>query len=182
MILIIGLDNKGKEFIDTPHNIGEKIVSSFIENKQFNSLKENKKLNALISQNNGIILAIPQCFMNESGRIVKKIIDYFDISLDDLLIVHDDTDIILGSFKLQKNRNAAGHKGIESIINYLHSKNFWRLRIGVRNKIEPDKKLKREKAKDLVLEKFSKEEKEKLLEIFPKIFETLNLWIEKQNH
>ncbi len=184
MILIIGLGNKDKEFDNTKHNIGKEFISFFREKQQYNSFSLNKKLDALISQNSNIILAIPQCYMNESGRIVKKIIDYFDISLDDLLIVHDDTDIILGSFKLQKNRNAAGHKGIESIINYLHSKNFWRLRIGVRNKIEPDKKLKREKAKDLVLEKFSKEEKEKLLEIFPKIVDTLNLWIEKteKNH
>jgi len=181
MILIVGLSNKGKEFDNTRHNIGKEFIFSFIEKQQFNSLSENKKLNALISQNNNIILAVPQCFMNESGKIVKKLIDYFSVPLDNVLIVHDDTDILLGNFKLQKNRGTAGHKGIESIINYLHSKNFWRLRIGVRNNFNKET-TKNEKAKDLVLKKFNKTEKEKILEVFPKAFDTLNLWIKKENN
>ncbi|HRU36004.1 MAG: aminoacyl-tRNA hydrolase [Parcubacteria group bacterium] len=181
MILIIGLNNKGKEFNNTYHNIGKEFVFSFVENQQFNSLSENKKLNALISQNSNIILAVPQCFMNESGRIVRKLIDYFSVPLDNVLIVHDDTDILLGNFKLQKNRGAAGHKGIESIIDNLHSKNFWRLRIGVRNNFNKET-ARTEKAKDLVLKKFSKIEKEKILEMFPKTFDAINLWIKKQNN
>lgn len=84
--------------------------------------------------------------MNESGEIVKKLVDYFKISLDNLLVIHDDTDIRLGEFKIQKNRGAAGHKGLESIINCLKSKDFWRLRIGVRSP-----KVIHQKAEEIVL-------------------------------
>ena len=174
MLLIVGLGNKGNEFINTPHNIGREMITLFVKNHQFNCFSLNKKLRALISKNGDVIFALPQCFMNESGEIVKKLVNYFGISLQNLLIVHDDADIKLGKIKIQKNRNAAGHKGVISIIHYLRSKNFWRLRIGIRTERLPS-----EKAKELVLKKFNKEENKILAEIVPRIFKSLDEWVAK---
>jgi len=174
MILIIGLRNKGTEFQNTRHNIGAEIIMRFGENNHFQKFKLEKRLQSLISKNGEIILAIPQCFMNESGIIVKKLVAYFEIPLENILVVHDDTDIRLGKFKIQKNRGTAGHKGLESIIANLKSKNFWRLRIGVRSE-----KLIFQKAEDIVLKKFSQEEQQILKKIEPEIFETINQWIKE---
>ncbi|MDD3614483.1 MAG: aminoacyl-tRNA hydrolase [Candidatus Pacebacteria bacterium] len=174
MILIIGLGNKGNKFKNTRHNIGAEILIHFTENNHYQSFKLEKKLQSLISKNEEIILAIPQCFMNESGEIVKKLVDYFKISLDNLLVIHDDTDIRLGEFKIQKNRGAAGHKGLESIINCLKSKNFWRLRIGVRSP-----KVIHQKAEEIVLKKFTREERRIIQQIEPVIFGKILQWIQQ---
>jgi len=174
MILIVGLGNNDKKFNNTRHNIGFFVVKKFIKEESLNNLSLNKKLNALISVNNDLILAMPQCFMNESGVIIKKLIQYFKIKVDSILIIHDDTDLQLGKFKIQKNRGSAGHKGVESIINYLKSKDFWRLRIGVR-----PLNFNNRKAIDLVLQKFTLEEKKTLLQIWPEIYRNIKYWINK---
>lgn len=174
MLLIVGLGNKEKRFQLTRHNVGSDIIKKFIKKSFDDSLKLDKKLNCWFYQNNHTIYIIPYCFMNESGEIIKKIVTKFNVSLNDILIVHDDTDLIIGKFKLQKNRGSAGHKGIESIIKAFSSKNFWRLRIGVRpNNLKS-------KALNLVLEKFSKEEQKILSDNWKKIENIIKNWV--KNH
>jgi len=90
--------------------------------------------------------------MNESGCELVNLVEQKNISLDRLIIVHDDIDIPLGKFKLQKNRGSAGHKGVDSIVSSLGTKDFWRLRVGVGRPKDVDG------SEDYVLEKFSKEE------------------------
>jgi PTH1 family peptidyl-tRNA hydrolase len=175
MILIVGLGNNDKKFDNTRHNIGFFVVKKFIQEEKLNDLALNKKLDALISINNDLILALPQCFMNESGKIIKKLVQYFKIDLDSLLIIHDDTDLQLGKFKIQKNRGSAGHKGVESLINYLKSRSFWRLRIGVRSPHLKDKK-----AIDLVLKKFTAEEKKMILDLWPAIHQNIKNFINQK--
>jgi PTH1 family peptidyl-tRNA hydrolase len=99
--------------------------------------------------------------MNNSGQAVQKLMFYYDISLNDILIIHDDIDLSLGEIKLQKDRSSAGHRGIQSIIDQLNSKNFWRLRIGVAKK----EKEKTGDAAKFVLNKFSLFERKKLKKI-----------------
>lgn len=110
--LLIGLGNPGKKYQFTRHNVGH-LVIDFL-----------KKLD-------GFVLRKSSVFMNESGREVKKLLDELKISFDNLIVLHDDVDLKLGQFKLQKGRSSAGHKGVESIIGALGTKDFWRLRIGV---------------------------------------------------
>jgi PTH1 family peptidyl-tRNA hydrolase len=89
--------------------------------------------------------------MNNSGKAVKAIADYYQIEPENIIIVHDDADIDIGKIKEDKNRGSAGHNGIKSIIDLLGTKNFKRLRMGINNSFDSP-------LEDIVLKKFSKEE------------------------
>ena len=132
--LIVGLGNPGKEYERTRHNVG----FLFIEILENNF--KNKK----------IILAKSQNFMNESGKAVATLIKLYKLNPENVLIVHDDIDILWGKFKFSFGRSSAGHKGVESIIKALKTKNFWRLRIG----IQPTLK-KHTPADKIILKKFT---------------------------
>jgi PTH1 family peptidyl-tRNA hydrolase len=172
MIIIVGLGNPGKKYINTRHNIGFEIIDIFAKENNFPEFKLSKKSNALISENviNGkkIILAKPQTFMNNSGISVKKLAGVRPPlnqrgsdprNLRNLYIIHDDIDLPLGKIRISKNRGSAGHKGVESIIKELGTKNFTRIRIGIR---PPCFRALVYRSKEFVLEKFKKEDKELL--------------------
>lgn len=162
MKLIVGLGNPGKEYKKTRHNVGfitvDKIASCF----DFPSFSFEKKFNAEISDgmiNDGkIILAKPQTFMNDSGKAVREIMDYYKIAVENITVIHDDLDIILGKHKISKNKNSGGHKGVQSIIDHLETKDFTRIRIGIGIKQTSNSKLQVPNSKEFVLEKFSKDE------------------------
>jgi len=94
---------------------------------------------------------------------------FYNVSLKNIFIAQDDADIILGNFKISYDRGSAGHNGIESIINYLKSKTFYRIRIGIRPFSE-----KREKADKLVLKNFTLQENKILEKLFPIILKKIN--------
>ena len=156
MKLIIGLGNPGEEYKKTRHNAGFLAVDEIVLSSKYQVLSTQQKFNAEISEgiidNEKTILVKPQTFMNNSGQAVKAIVDYYKIDLEDIIVIHDDLDISLGEYKIIKDRNSAGHKGVQSIIDYLGTKDFTRIRIGiaVENKKTPTEKF--------VLERFSKEE------------------------
>ena len=160
MIIIVGLGNPGPKFKDTRHNVGFQAVDKFKEKNNFPDFKLSKKFNAEISEGllneEEVILAKPQTYMNESGGAIKKIIGYWKLDIGNLIVVHDDIDLETGKIKISAGRGSAGHKGIESIIRELGTNNFSRIRIG----IEPEDKTK--KALELVLKGFDKKEKEKI--------------------
>jgi len=114
MILIVGLGNPGKKYQDTRHNIGFGVID------KLQSLNLKK-----------VILAKPKTFMNLSGKAVKSLIKKYKIPTANLWVIHDDIDLPLGKIRIVKNRGAAGHKGVESIIKELGTKNFVRFRIGI---------------------------------------------------
>lgn len=165
MIIIAGLGNFKKEFKDTYHNLGFLFLDYFRKKNNFPPFKENKKLFSFISlaryKEKNIILAKPTTFMNNSGLALKKILDYFKTNPQNLVVAHDDIDIDLGKIKISKAKESAGHKGVESIIDCLKTKNFWRIRIG----IKPSQKIKAEK---IVLRKITKKDKKYLKEAIKK--------------
>ncbi len=112
-------------------------------------------------------------FINNSGIDVRKTINRLGVSLEDLLVIHDDLDLSLGQFRLQFGRSDAGHKGVRSVINALRSQDFWRLRIGVGRPPE------NVEADDYVLERFSPQEREVLDSIYPQILTTIKDWVLK---
>ena len=156
MKLIIGLGNPGEEYKKTRHNAGFLAVNKIANNFRFPVSSFQSKFNAEISQGiideEKIILAKPQTFMNNSGQAVKAIIDYYKIKPEDIIVIHDDLDILLGEYKISKNKNSGGHKGVQSIIDYLGTKDFTRIRIGIgiENKKTPTEKF--------VLERFGEDE------------------------
>jgi len=151
MQLIVGLGNPGKKFKNTPHNVGFETLDLFKKQGEFSAWRERKKLKAKISEGKDLILAKPQTFVNESGRAVKAIIDYYKIALSDLWVIQDDLNLEIGKLRIKKNSRSGGHKGIESIIKELKTQNFKRIKIGVGPK--PEKML----AKDYVLKRLKKQ-------------------------
>ncbi|MBI4034061.1 MAG: peptidyl-tRNA hydrolase [Candidatus Brennerbacteria bacterium] len=150
--LIVGLGNPGKEYENTYHNVGKLAVQSFKEllDSRFYTLDS-------------------EVYMNESGSFVKKMLEKHKAKSDELLVVHDDSDIALEDYKISFGRGAAGHKGVESVIKALKTKNFWRLRVGIRNK---ESRI-RQKAEKLVLKKISGRDKKTLEETFERIIPLL---------
>lgn len=133
---MVGLGNPGSEYQFTRHNIGFRIVDSlaYDMNTEF---KKTKSYYSLVSKgminNQEVMLVKPQTFMNLSGRAVNRVISYYKASHQDLLIVYDDLNLELGQLRIRKNGSAGGHKGMESIIQYLNTENLPRLRIGIGN-------------------------------------------------
>ena len=170
MIIIIGLGNAGEKFKDTRHNVGFEVLDKIKEENDFPDFTFSKKFNAQISK--GIlnqektILAKPQTFMNSSGKSVKALRQYYKKAK--LIIIHDDIDILLGKIKFSKDSGSAGHKGVESVIDNLGTKDFMRLRVG----IVPLKGKPKETEK-FVLKKFTKKEKEIIQKIIEEISETV---------
>lgn len=156
-MIIVGLGNPGKKYINTRHNVGFELINQLAKENNFPEFKLSKKFNALISEKDNIILVKPQTFMNNSGKSVKKIAVNYKLQTTNLIIVHDDIDLPLGKIRVSKNRGSAGHKGVESIIKELGTKNFTRIRIGIRAQQSYELVHDIEK---FVLEKFKKEEKD----------------------
>ena len=113
-------------------------------------------------KDNKVLFLKPQTFMNLSGISVRKIMDYFKIDIDDLLVVSDDLDLNIGNFKLRLSGSSGGHNGLKDIEQQLSSNNFKRLKIGISNNKNID-------TKDYVLGKISQEEKDILEELFKKL-------------
>lgn len=160
--LIVGLGNPGREYEKTYHNVGFLAID-------FLSAKNNKKLSKFIQDNIALTRASllkTNTYMNQSGIFIKKLLKEKKIEPENLLIIHDDYDIELGKYKISFNRGPAGHKGIQSIIQNLNGKNFWRLRIGIKPKTKNQAPLPRIKAENLVLKKINKENLRTLEKIF----------------
>ena len=162
MKLIIGLGNPGEEYKKTRHNVGFLTVDKIANSIQYSVFSIQQKFNAEISNgiidNEKIILAKPQTFMNNSGQAVKAIVDYYKIDPENIIVIHDDLDIPLGKYKFSKNKNSGGHKGVQSIIDHLGTKDFSRIRIGIGTGVQVSTcKIPTEK---FVLERFNEKEME----------------------
>jgi len=181
MILIVGLGNPGQKYQKTRHNVGFMVLDEFQKIHGFSDWQLKKKFKAEISEGiidaKKIILAMPQTFMNESGKAVKTIIQETRDKRQELWVVHDDIDLELGKMKIVQNRGSAGHKGVESIISELGTKNFVRFRIGIKSMNKEQRTPHQNKfgagqAKNniekFVLQKFSKEESKILKEVIKK--------------
>ena len=172
---IIGLGNPGKKYDKNRHNIGFLFLQEFA--KQYSSsflLKNKLRSNYAEFIFEGVIyrLFMPTTYMNNSGEAIRAIIDWFKIDKDKLIIVVDDIDIPLGKIRVRKKGSSGGHNGLKSIINYLNSKEFLRIRIGIGSPplIEKDKKY---NTISHVLGNFSKSEKLILNKIFCQMIESL---------
>lgn len=175
MFLIVGLGNPGKNYEKTRHNTGFMVLDFLFEKKmtKYNPKPWNlsKKFNAEISgcdlNNQKIILAKPMTFMNESGQPVQLISSYYKIPANNIIVIHDDKDLPLGEIKTQFEAGHAGHNGVKSIMEYLGTKNFQRVRIG----IAPKNKKKISDTAKYVLQKFNILEKKMLSNVIERASE-----------
>ena len=156
--IIAGLGNPGKEYVGSRHNVGRDVAAALEE-------KLGKKANVIL----------PDVYMNASGSALKN------VSPKKLVVLHDDLDVPLGSVKISFVSGAGGHKGVESVIKWLKTKDFIRVRIGI-SPATPRGKLRRPEAKklaDFVLGKFRPPEKEKLKKVKKLVGEALELILTK---
>lgn len=169
MRLIIGLGNPDKEHMFTRHNFGHLTIDSLVAKKEL-AWKKHKNTHALTASfQNGrekIVLAKSMTYMNDSGKAVKALKNFYKLPTNKIIVIYDDIDLPYRKIRLSKNRGSGGHRGVENIIKNLGSKDFKRIRLG----IGPQKG----KAEDFVLKKFSSEEKKRL----PEIIDTSHLVIE----
>lgn len=132
--LIVGLGNPGLQYEDTRHNIGFWLVKLLAE-KYCAVFKAESKFKGVISKirvnDYECELLLPQTFMNLSGEAVGKFMKFYKIDPESLLVVHDELDFSPGAVRLKKDGGTNGHNGLQSIVNHLGSRNFWRLRIGI---------------------------------------------------
>lgn len=137
MKLIVGLGNPGKKYEQTWHNLGFWVIDNYLKEYQ-DQTKAKKKFDAEIFEINEIggkiILAKPQTFMNKSGLAVKQIASFYKIDTGDIWLIHDDIDLPLGKIRISHNASAAGHRGVQSVIDELGRQDFARFRLG----IQPD--------------------------------------------
>lgn len=134
MILIVGLGNPGKKYENTRHNLGFMVVDEFLRKItpiKKTVWKESKKFNSLVAKVGDMILVKPLTFVNASGFAVKKLVDFYQVEPEDIWVVHDDVDLPLGKMKIRLGGAAAGHHGVESIIDKLGADRFVRFRLGI---------------------------------------------------
>ena len=133
MKLIVGLGNPGRIYAHSRHNIGFMCLNHFARTQgiQFDRKQGLARTGTGKIQGTDAVLARPQTYMNSSGQSVSRLVDKFDIDLDDLLVIHDDLDLPLGKIRIRHGGGSGGHKGIESIITELGSQEFPRLRVGI---------------------------------------------------
>ncbi len=162
-ILIFGLGNPLNHLEATRHNVGKKLIKRLAKALKVSLEKDSpfyKKGVKILRNQKTVILAYPLVFMNQSGKALKEALERENLSPQDLILVRDDTDITLGKFKVKFNSGAGGHRGVESVIKELRTKEFCQIKIGVRL---PNEK---EKAEKIVLTPFPKKELSKLEEVF----------------
>lgn len=176
MILLIGLGNPDKKYENTRHNAGFMLIDKIQKIWEFPDFEFNKKFNAEISKNNleekEILLVKPQTYMNLSGVSVKAILDFYKLTPDDIIVIHDDVDIPLGKYKIAVDSSSAGHNGVQNIIDQLGTQKFRRIRIGVGQSVG-EALVCRLNAHDFVLEKFTASELETIEKISEDILEEI---------
>ncbi|OIO46044.1 MAG: aminoacyl-tRNA hydrolase [Parcubacteria group bacterium CG1_02_37_51] len=132
MKLLIGLGNPGKQYDQTRHNIGFMVLDNLAGKNKWHT---SKKANALYLwqeiADQEVELFKPQTFMNASGLAVALAMKKHNLEPKDIIVIHDDKDLLLGDIRTQTDRSAAGHNGIKSIIEHLGTQDFTRIRIGI---------------------------------------------------
>lgn len=176
MKLIVGLGNPGRRYKNSRHNIGIRVVGSLARKYKI-KLTPDKSL--LYKEGRGKIggidftLAYPLVFMNLSGRSVGALFKKYRVELEDLLIICDDLDLRLGKIRIRPRGSSGGHKGIKSIIDYLKSDAFPRLRIGIgRPSFKKD-------ITDFVLSEFRREENDLMRQALHSAIECCKVWFTK---
>ena len=173
LYLFVGLGNPGKEYEHTRHNIGFDFIDKFADS--FGEDIDKNGFHGMYTKikyfDKDIILFKPFTYMNNSGVAIKEIKDYFKIDINNIVIIHDDMDFNPGVIRLKESGSSAGHNGIKSIINYLGTEKFKRLRIGI-GKFQYN-------IIDYVLTKPSKEDQEKINTAYNNGIDALKLYLKE---
>ena len=157
MKLVVGLGNPGDEYKNTRHNAGFMMLDNYLGNVSWKD-----KFKGLYYETNikgeKVIFLKPCMYMNLSGEVVRKYIDFFKINIEDILVISDDLDLPIGVYRLKQTGSSGGHNGLKNIEACIGTKDYKRLKIGISKDSNID-------TKDYVLGKLDKDGKEKLEEV-----------------
>jgi PTH1 family peptidyl-tRNA hydrolase len=155
---IVGLGNPGRNYEKTRHNVGFMVIDELCKRWDLSLNKEKFKGIYGIGSINGekVILLKPLTYMNLSGESIRPLLDYYEIDIEDLIVIYDDLDLPTGKIRLRTKGSAGGHNGIKSTIQHLGTQNFNRLRIGI------DRPVNGMKVPDYVLGAFSEDEQSEI--------------------
>lgn len=164
--VIAGLGNPGPAYAGTRHNIGAMVVAELAANLNV-KLSRHKKAFAAAGQSHiglpgsqtSVVLAIPLCFMNESGGPIKSILDFYDVPPENLIVVHDELDIAFATIRLKFGGGDNGHNGLKSIKKSIGTGEYFRARVGIGRPVG------RQDPADFVLSPFSSGERKELPEL-----------------
>lgn len=176
MYLIVGLGNPGLKYTNTKHNVGFMFVDKLSENLK---VKVNKlKFDALIGQANisgeKCLLMKPQTFMNNSGVAIRKASDFYKIQPENVIVIFDDISLNPGDLRIRRKGSAGGHNGIKSVIEWLDSEDFKRIKVGIGAKPSPDYEL-----ADYVLSKISSNDKKEIDKVLENAIDATKLMVKE---
>lgn len=169
MKLIVGLGNVGERFNNTRHNIGFDFIDFFCNFMDFKLYDFKNGFDGVFLKKDDFIIFKPYTFMNFSGVAIKKIVNFYKIDVNDILIIYDDIYLQLGKIRLRESGDSGGHNGIKNIIDNLGTKNFKRIKIGT--------EFLGGNLSDFVLEKFNDKEQKKIIETFKLVSKIVSYYI-----
>jgi peptidyl-tRNA hydrolase, PTH1 family len=153
--LVVGLGNPGDEYAHTKHNVGTDVVEILAARHggKLKRGKERARVDEVHIAGKRVALAVPLTWMNDSGESIRLLVRRYGVQPEDLVVVHDELDLPVATLRIKSGGGLAGHNGLRSIKNHLHSDAFQRIRIGV------DKPSSKEHGADHVLSRFNKRER-----------------------
>ncbi len=181
MKLVVGLGNPGEKYVNTRHNVGFMIVDVLASQMVNGQWLMVKKLQSLIINNQSLtILAKPQTFMNSSGDAVKALATFYRLPATNIWVIHDDLDLTLGNYKIQKGKGPREHNGLNSIYKSIGTQDFWHVRVGIDNRkaAGPEEPLAR-RGEEYVLQNFTTNELTSLENVISNVANDLLTRLEK---
>lgn len=173
--LIVGLGNPGKQYEHTRHNIGFDVIDEL--SRQFSIPLDQSKFKGLYGigfhKGEKILLLKPLTYMNLSGESIRAVMDYYQIDVEDLVVIYDDLDLPVGKIRLRQKGSPGGHNGIKSTVAHLGTQQFNRIRIGI------DRPEKGMSVPDYVLGRFRKDELSTQGDAVKKSASACEAWLEK---
>lgn len=182
MKLIVGLGNPGEKYQATRHNLGFEIVEHFRKKINAPEFSFSKKFNAEVSKvGDELLLVCPQTFMNASGYAVASLSRFYKIDPKDIIVVYDELDLPLGQIKVRLGGSAAGHHGVESIMEKLGTDKFIRVRAGIGNlrTISSEHHKDQKVAEKYVVADFTSSERSKLKHLLKHATDALELLLKE---
>jgi peptidyl-tRNA hydrolase, PTH1 family len=133
VFLVAGLGNPGEEYRNTRHNVGFRVIRLWAKScgAELRSRRFHSRSGRFMVEGTPVIVLCPDTFMNRSGLALKACVDFYHLEPPNILVVHDDLDLPLGRIRVARRGGGAGHKGIQSVIDHLGTRDFARVRIGI---------------------------------------------------
>lgn len=173
-MIIVGLGNFGSEYASTRHNLGWMIVEKLASDLGV-TFKCESRLEANVAsaefEGQKLKLLLPLTYMNESGRALVRVMNYYKCPVEDVLVVVDDMDLEFGKIRFRAEGSSGGHNGLKSIEMHLSSRNYCRLKVGIGRAGE---------VVEHVLSRFTQEEEKALAEVIKRAVEQIAKWLRKE--